>query len=102
MRAEARFRPCSSPKAMKQGQRSLRLRLNSGAVFRLGQKILTVVLLQHFAGRMGKRGTMRRIPSTWREHQDGHAGGREDAMRSRGIIRCPHLVTTSAESSFGP
>src|SRR5262245_27833590 len=47
MRAEARFRPCSSPKAMSTGKCPLGLRLNSGAGRRSQEKMLSVVLAQH-------------------------------------------------------
>ena len=51
MRAEARFRPCSSPKAMSKGECRARLRLNSGAAFDPKQKMLSVVSAQHQAHR---------------------------------------------------
>src|SRR5262245_34902602 len=47
MKAEAKFRPCSSPKAVSTGKCPLGLRLNSGAGRRSQEKTLTVALAQH-------------------------------------------------------
>src|SRR6266545_5169829 len=50
MRAEARFRPCSSPKAMSQGECPLRLRLEFGRGLDPSKKMPSVVTAPHHRG----------------------------------------------------